>query len=99
MFAYVTEPYQLYKELIKLIGVVFKLKLIKIESAEVKPKTSSQQYKIFGNFYNAIIQKNQTYYQQHQSQHQQPAAQYLAILQSPNQQNCFLKSQYVMHQR
>ena len=98
MFAYVTVAYHLYKKLIKLNGVVFKSKLIKIESAKVKPKTRSQQYKISGNTYNAIIQKQQTYHQQHQSQHQQPAAQYLPILQSTNQQNCFLKSQYVMHQ-
>ena len=48
-FAYVTVPYHVYKEIIKLNGVVFKSKPIKIEDAKVKPKTRSQQYKISGN--------------------------------------------------
>ena len=45
------------------------------------------------------MQKQQTSHQEHQSQYQQSAAQHLPILQSPNQQNSFLKSQYAMHQR
>ena len=45
------------------------------------------------------MQKQQTSHQQHQSQYQQPAAQHLPILQSPNQQNSVLKSQYAMHQK
>ena len=98
-FAYVTVPYHVYNEIIKLNGVVFKSKPIKIEDAKVKPKIRSQQYKISGNSYNPITQKQQTDHQQHQSQHQQPTAQHLPILQSPNQQNSVLKSQYAMHQR
>ena len=45
------------------------------------------------------MQKQQTYHEQHQSQYQQPAAQHLPILQSPNQKKSVLKSQYAMHQR
>ena len=45
------------------------------------------------------MRKQQTYHQRHQSQYHQPAAQHLSILQSPNQQNSVLKSQYAMHQR
>ena len=45
------------------------------------------------------MQKQQAYHQQHQTQYQQPAAQHLPILKSPNQQNSLLKSQYAMHQR
>ena len=97
--AYVIVPYHVYKEIIKLNGVVFKSKPIKIEDAKVKPKTRSQQCKTSGNSYNPIMLKQQTYHQQHQSQCQQLAAQYLTILQSPNQQNSALKSQYAMYQR
>ena len=43
-FAYVTVPYHVYKEIIKLNGVVFKSKPIKTEHAKVKPKTRSQQF-------------------------------------------------------
>ena len=42
------------------------------------------------------MQKQQTTDQQHQLQYQQPAAQHLPILQSPNQQNSVLKSPYAM---
>ena len=42
------------------------------------------------------MKKRQTY---HQSQYQQPAAQHLPILQSPNQQNSVFKSQFPIHQR
>ena len=97
-FAYVTVPYHVYKEIIKLNGVVFKSRPIKIEDAKVKPKTRPQQYKISGNGYNQLMQKQQTSHQQHQSQYQQPAAQHLHILQSPDQQNSIRKSQYAMHQ-
>ena len=64
-FAYVTVPYHLYKEIIKLNGVAFKSKPIKIEDAKVKSKTRSQQYKISENSYNPIMQKQQTYHVQH----------------------------------
>ena len=77
-------PYHVYKEIVKLNGVVFKSKPIKIEDAKVNPKTRSQQY-------NPIMPKQQAY-QQHQSQYQQPAAQHLPILQSQNQQNSVLKN-------
>ena len=98
-FAYVTVAHHVYKENIKLNGVDFKSKPIKIEYAKVKPKTRSQQYKISGNSYDPIWQKQQTYHKQHQSQYKQPAPQLLPILQSPNQQSSILKSQYAMHQR
>ena len=97
--AHVTVPYHVYKEIIKINDVVFKSKPIKIEDAKVKPKARSQQYKISENSYNPLVQKQQTTDQQYQSQYQQPAAQHLPILQSPNQQNFVLKSQYAMHQR
>ena len=97
--AYATVPYHVYKEIVKLNGVVFKLKPIKIEDAKIKPKARSQQYKIYGNCSNTIMQKQKTNHQQHQSQYQQPAAQHLPIRQSPHQQNILLKSQYAMHQR
>ena len=42
-------PYHVQKKIVKLNGVDFKSKPIKIEDAKVKPKTRSQQYKIFGN--------------------------------------------------
>ena len=51
-----------------------------MKDGKVKPGTRSQQYKIPGNSYNPIIQKQQTYHQQHQLQYQQPAAQHLPIL-------------------
>ena len=38
-FTYVTVPYHLYKEIIKLNGVVFKSKPVKIEHAKVRPKS------------------------------------------------------------
>ena len=90
-FAYVTVLNHVNKEIMKLNGLVFESKLIKIEDANIKPKTRSQQYKISGNSYNPIMQKQQTYHQ-HQSKYQQPAAQLMSILQSPNQQNSLLKS-------
>ena len=46
-----------------------------------------------------LIMNKKNHHQQHQSQYQQPAAQYLPILQSTHQQNSFLKSRYAMHQR
>ena len=92
-------PYHVYKEIVKLKGVVFKSKPVEIENARVKSKTNSQQYKISGNSYDPIMLKQQTYHQQRRSQYQQPVAQHLTILQSPNQQNPALKSQYAMHQR
>ena len=92
-------PYHVYKEIFNLNSVAFKSKPITTKDAKLKPKIRSRQYKISGNRYNPIIQKQQTYCQQHQSQYQQPAAQHLPILQSPNHQNSVLKSQYAMHQR
>ena len=50
---------------------VFKSKPIKIEYTKVKPKTRSKQYKISGNSYNPVMQKQQICHQQHQSQYQQ----------------------------
>ena len=81
-FAYVTMTYNVYKEIIKLNGVAFKSKPIKINNAKVKPKTRSQQYKISGHSSNSIMQKQHTYHQQHQPQYQQLAAQHLPIQQS-----------------
>ena len=94
--AYVTVPYHVYKELVKLNGVVFKSRPIKIEDAKIKPKTRSQQYKISRNSSNAIMQKQQTKHQKHQSQYQHPEAQHLPILQSPHQPNSLLESQYML---
>ena len=91
-FAYVIMSYYVYKEIVKLNGVVFKSKPIKIEDAKIKPKTRLEQYKISGDSSNAIMQKQESYHQQHQSQYQQPAAQHLPFLQSPHQQNSLLKS-------
>ena len=45
------------------------------------------------------MQKQRTSHQQHESQYQQPAPQYLPIVQPTNQENSGLKSQYAMHQR
>ena len=98
-FVYVTVAHHVYKDNIKLTGVAFKSKPIKIEDVKAKPKTRSQEYKISGNSYNPIWQKQQTYQKQHQSQYQQPASQLLPILQSPNQQSSILKNQYGMYQR
>ena len=44
------------------------------------------------------MRKQQTSHEQHQSQYQQPAPQYLPILQPTNQENSALTSQYAMHQ-
>ena len=84
-------PYQVYKEIIKLNGVVFKSKPIKIEHAKVKPKTRSQQEKISGNSYNPLMQKQQTFHQQHQSQYQQAA--------SGNSYNPLMQKQQTSHQQ
>ena len=54
-FAYVTVPYHIYKEIVKLNSVVFKSKPIKIEDAKIKAISRSQQYKISGNGSNAIM--------------------------------------------
>ena len=59
-FGYVTVPYHVYKEIVKLKGVVFKSKPVEIENARVKSKTNSQQYKISGNSYDPIMLKQQT---------------------------------------
>ena len=56
-FACVTVSYHVYKEIIKLNGVAFKPKPIKIEDAKIKLNTRSEQYKMSGNNSNAIIQK------------------------------------------
>ena len=84
--------YHVYKEIVKLNDVIFKSKPIKIEDAKVKPKTSHSNTKISGNSSNPVLQKQQTYHQQHQPQYQQPAA-HLPILQSSHQENSLLKSQ------
>ena len=44
-FAYITVPYHVYKEIVKLNDVIFKSKPIKIEDAKVKPKTSHSNTK------------------------------------------------------
>ena len=85
--------------MVKLNGVVFKSKPINFDDEKVKLKTRSQQCIISGNSYNAIMQKQKSYHQQHQWRYQQLAAQDQSILQSPNQQSSLLKSQYAMHQR
>lgn len=59
----------------------FKSKPIKTEDAKVNPKTRSQQYKIFGNSCNPIMQKQETNHQKYEPQYQLPVAQHLPILQ------------------
>lgn len=59
----------------------FKSKSIKSEDAKVKPKKRSQQYKIFGNSCNPIMQKQETNHQKYEPQYQLPVAQHLPILQ------------------
>ena len=59
-FKYVTVPYHAYNEIVKLNGVVFKSKPMKIEDAKIKPKQNfvlSQEYKISGNSSNVIMQQ------------------------------------------
>ena len=90
-FAYVTVPYHVYKEIIKLNGVVFKSKPLKTEQAKVKPKARSQRYKISGNSYNPLMQKQQTSHQQHQPQFQQTA--------SGNSYNPLMQKQQTSHQQ
>lgn len=47
----------------------FKSKPIKTEDAKVNPKTRSQQYKIFGNSCNPIMQKQETNHQKYEPQY------------------------------
>ena len=76
--AYVTGPYHICEEIVKINDVVFKSRPIKTEDAKIKPKIRSQQYKISGKSFNPTMLKQQTNHQQHQSKYQ-------PILQSPHQ--------------
>ena len=89
-FTYADMPYHVYKEIVRLNGVVFKSKPLKIEDAKVRPKARPQQCKTSGNSFNPLIHKQKTYHQQHQSQYQQPVGQHLSLLQSLSQQNSVL---------
>ena len=44
-------------------------------------RKQTQGHKISANNYNPIMQKQETYHQQHQSQYQQPVTQHVLILQ------------------
>ena len=54
-FVYALVPYHVYKEIVKLNGVVFKSKPVKVEDTKLKPKARFPQYKISGNSSNTIM--------------------------------------------
>ena len=56
-FTCVNVPYHVFKEIVKLNGIVFKSKPIKIEDAKIKAKARSQQYAISRSDSNPIMQK------------------------------------------